>query len=331
MNAVDRNRSRAQHGDTDVLDGDVVTLRGLAIAWVVLGVASLPFLAVSTAHADHNEDVISATRTAAVEAHGTAEANNVAAIARHGAAEPTSTPRPLPTLAPTGTTTLAVPSPTPSATLTPLPTDTQSAVACIPPDTWQPVLDPDGNLTTRATDSDSQDVLWQDDQGDQLWASLDAFCPQADVPTATDEPATATPTLSLAATQVPPTAPPPAPAAPPAPPPRRVVVEVPVEVVVTATPADTEPPASPTSTETATSTPTATPTASPVPPTPTHPPTATSSPWPTATPWPTPRRTPTAAPTAPALATRTHPPPRLQRHCHRRRPPRSLPATLPCR
>ena len=220
--------------------------------------------------------------TATAATHATFEAENAAAIARHGAAEPTQTP--LVTHTATSTRPSAAP-PTPTSTSAP-PTATLTGTAepCAGQFSWQPiVVDDQGDIEAEYDEGSGKwDVLWQADDGSQMWAPLDYFCPDsADTPTPTDE-AMATPTATPVVVVVHDTPAPArsAPAPRPAPPPPAAPQVT--ERVVTATPADDDrldiPEPTSTSTPSPTSTATLTRTA-----TPTSPPSTIDTPWPTAT------------------------------------------------
>jgi hypothetical protein len=52
---------------------------------------------------------------------------------------------------------------------------------CVEQGSWQPLLDRQGNVTARFDEDEGKwDLLWVDDQGDQLWAALDFFCSAAE-------------------------------------------------------------------------------------------------------------------------------------------------------
>jgi hypothetical protein len=245
--------------------------------------AAMPAWADSSAD-QANATAIAASRTATAAAKATFDTENTAAIARHGAVEPTSTPSPTytPTRSPTPpplSTSTAVP-----PTATPAPT----AEPCAEQYSWQLLVDDQGNPITQQN-GDEVEGLWQDDQGDQMWAPTTLFCPDsastptpadilADTPTATSSVAS-TPAFTPAAVAPPP--PPPAPVAP------QIVRQV-ETVVVLATSTDTlEPTATPAATNTLEASTTPTRTSSP---TATNSPTstATSTVRPTFTPWPSP-------------------------------------------
>jgi hypothetical protein len=147
---------------------------------------------------------------------------------------------------------------------------------------WTLLLDDQGDSITQLDDSGQVVGLWQNADGDQMWAPSTYFCDgTADTPTPTLEasdtpPATATATPTAVVVVVRETAPP-----APAPPAARPAPPAPPQViVVTATPEDTVAPTDtpePTETSTPTSSPTATATS-------TRSPTATRSPTPSATP-----------------------------------------------
>ncbi len=166
------------------------------------------------------------------------------------------------------------------------PIDTPTALPCAMQYSWTLLLDEEGNPITQQN-SDEVDGLWQDADGDQMWAPSTYFCPaSADTPTptleATDtETPTSTPVVVLVRETARPA--PPAPAPVPARPAPAPAPEV-VERVVVATPTDAvavedtpEPTKSPTSTSTPTSSPTSTPAGTPQA-------TATATPGPTSTP-----------------------------------------------
>jgi hypothetical protein len=240
---------------------------------------------------DANERQIAANKTATAAAHATFEAQNAGAITRHGAAEPTQTPWPTRTPTPTST-----PVPLPAPTDVPA-TDppTATPVPCAMQYGWTLLLDDQGDAITQLDDDGQVVGLWQDADGDQMWAPTSYFCPDsADTPTPTPEATdTPTPTPTVGQPASPPMATPqqpqprpvaPAPAravAPPLPPQVQIVERT---VVVVATPTDTEiptdPPA-PTDTPEPTSTPTVPPTS-----------TRTSTPSPISTRLPTPTWTP---------------------------------------
>jgi hypothetical protein len=154
-----------------------------------------------------NVAVILANRTATAAARATFEAQNAGAIARHGAAEPTQTPGP--TWTPTATLTRVPPT---SASATPTdPPDTPTPAPCADQFSWQLQLDGQGNAITQLDESGQVLGLWQDADGDQMWAPSTYFCPDsADTPTPTDEP---TDTTTAAVAVVPSPTPTPAPTA----------------------------------------------------------------------------------------------------------------------
>jgi hypothetical protein len=257
-----------------------------------------------------NERQIAANRTATAAARATFEAQNAGAIARHGAAEPTQTPGPTWTPTPTST---PVPLPAPTdvpPTDLPAPTD----VPCAMQYSWTLLLDDQGDAITQLDDSGQVVGLWQDADGDQMWAPSTYFCPDsADTPTPIIEPTDTS--TATAVVLIPSATPTPAPTVSTASPVSRPFAAAPAyvqvverTVVVVATPTDTDPPTdepAPTDTPPPTSALTRVPTPTP---TVTRSPTSTRSPtptWtaiPTWTPYAQTSTTPTVAPVAAAAS-----------------------------